>query len=209
MLFLPGCNFRCPYCHNPELVLPPFTEELVPVGEALDFLDTRRKVLSGVVLSGGEPLLREDLADLASAVRGRGFRVKLDTNGSFPERIAALGADFIALDIKTAPECYGRVAPEIPDAGSRILESIRVVRSLGVPYEFRITCAPDIVGIGEIHRIAEVLEPEDSVVLQGFRPQRVLDPRWADKPPTPETSLREYKEILSSRAALVRVRSSV
>jgi pyruvate formate lyase activating enzyme len=208
VLFLAGCNFRCPYCHNPDLVLPPFPEDLGSAEEALAFLDTRRKVLSGVVLSGGEPLLREDLPFLAGELRDRGFKVKLDTNGSFPDRIEDVGADFVALDLKTAPDRYDRVAPGVPDAGEKVLESLRIVRSLGVPYEIRITCAPGIADAEEIRGLAELLEPEDSVILQGFRPLRVLDPRWEILPATPEHLLEEYARVLLSRAARVRVRSA-
>ncbi len=208
VLFLAGCNFRCPYCHNPDLVLPPFPEDLGSATEALAFLDTRRSVLSGVVLSGGEPLLREDLPLLAGELRDRGFKVKLDTNGSFPDRIEGVRADFVALDLKTAPDRYDRIAPGVPDAGARVLESLRIVRSLGVPYELRITCAPGIAEAGEVRILAEHLEPEDSVVLQAFRPLRVLDPLWETLPPTPERLLEEYARVLRTRAARVRVRSS-
>lgn len=208
VFFLPGCNFRCPYCHNPELVLPPFPEELEALEDALAFLDSRKRVLSGVVLSGGEPLLREDLPALAREIRNRGFKVKLDTNGSFPERIEGVGADFVALDLKTSPEAYSRVAPGVTDAGFRILESLRIVRSLGVPYELRITCAPGISEDQDLRVLAELLEPEDSVVLQGFRPLRVLDPRWRSFPPTPEAFLEEHAKVFGTRAARVRIRSS-
>jgi len=208
VFFLPGCNFRCPYCHNPELVIPPFPGDLAVFEDALAFLDTRRSILSGVVLSGGEPLLREDLPALAREIRNRGFKVKLDTNGSFPERIEGVGADFVALDLKTVPESYDRVAPEVTDAGFRVLESLRIVRSLGVPYELRITCAPGIVEAEEIRSLADLLEPEDSVVLQGFRPLRVLDPRWRSFPPTQEALLEEYARVFGTRAARVRIRSS-
>ncbi len=208
VLFFAGCNFRCPYCHNPELVLPPFPEELEALEDALAFLDTRRSVLSGVVLSGGEPLLREDLPALAREIRNRGFKVKLDTNGSFPERIEGVGADFVALDLKTSPESYSRVAPGVPDAGRRVLESLRIVRNLGVPYELRITCAPGVAEAQDLRVLAEYLEPEDSVVLQGFRPLRVLDPRWSSLPPTQETILEEHARVLGTRAARVRIRSS-
>ncbi len=208
VLFFPGCNFRCPYCHNPDLVIPPFPEGLSTTGDALAFLETRRNVLSGVVLSGGEPLLRDDLPDLAAELRGRGFKVKLDTNGSFPDRIEGIGADFVALDLKTSPEDYDRVAPGVPDASDRVLESLRILRTLGVPYELRITCAPGIVEAEEIRRLAEYLEPEDSVVLQGFRPLRVLDARWESLPATPEGRMEDYARELRLRAARVRIRSS-
>lgn len=209
VLFLPGCNFRCPYCHNPSLVSPPFPEDLLSTEEAFAFLEARRKVLSGVVLTGGEPTLRDDLPELAQAARKLGYLVKLDTNGSRPERIAAVGADFIALDLKTSPERYGLVAPDVPDAGDRVLESLRVIRGLKVPYEIRVTCAPGIVDSEVIRRIASVLEPGDSVALQDFRPLNVLDPRWRDVTPFPESALREFADALRSRAAAVRIRSSV
>jgi pyruvate formate lyase activating enzyme len=209
VLFLPGCNFRCPYCHNPQLVAPPFPEELVSLEEVLRFLESRRRVLTGVVLTGGEPLLHEDLPELAAAVRKLGFLVKLDTNGSSPERIANVAADFIALDLKTSPEHYERVAPGLPGAGEKVLESLRVIRSLAVPYEIRVTCAPGIVDYESIRRIAELLEPEDAVALQDFRPMNVLDPAWRDVSPFPESTLKEFADTLRSRAASVRIRSSV
>ena len=209
VLFLAGCNFRCPYCHNPQLVLQPFPDDMGTVQDALDFLDTRRKVLSGVVLSGGEPLLWADLPAFAAEVRKRGFMVKLDTNGSFPERIGEVQADFVALDLKTDPASYGRVAPGVPEAGRRVLESLQVVRSLGIPYEFRLTCAPDVVEPEDLRRLAEYLEPEDSVVLQVFRPEGVLDPRWRSRPPTPEPVMEEYAALLRTRAARVRIRSTL
>ncbi|NLJ45336.1 MAG: anaerobic ribonucleoside-triphosphate reductase activating protein [Treponema sp.] len=208
VLFFAGCNFRCPYCHNPDLVRPPFPDDLGTLEEALSFLETRRSVLSGVVLSGGEPLVWEGLPNLAEELRGRGFKVKLDTNGSFPDRIEDVGADYVALDLKTAPDRYDRVAPGVPDAGAKVLESLRVVRSLGVPYELRITCAPGVAEPEDIRVLAELLLPEDSVALQGFRPLRVLDPRWGSFPATPERLLEEYARELGKRAARVRIRSS-
>lgn len=209
VLFLPGCNFRCPYCHNPQLVLPPYAEDLLPVGEVFKFLKSRKNVLTGVVLSGGEPLVHEGLPTLAAAIREEGFKVKLDTNGSFPERIEAIEADYIALDVKTAPQTYDRVAPDVPGVGKKVLESLRTIRGLSVPYEIRITCAPGIVDEESIRQIAELLEPEDRVALQDFRPQSVLDPRWKDVAPYPESSLNDFADMLASRAASVRIRFSV
>ncbi len=182
VLFVAGCNLRCPYCHNPELVEPgePGWAGLATAEEALAFLERRRGVLGGVVLSGGEPTLHADLPELAAAVRSLGFRIKLDTNGTAPERIAAVGADYIAMDLKTAPERYAELWPGAPEqAASTIRRGIVAVRDSGAAYEFRITCAPGIFNEADAEAIAGLLQPDDSVFLQRYRPGRVLDPAWA------------------------------
>ena len=178
VLFLSGCTFRCPYCHNPELVGRGGGAPGAGLGEFLIFLDRRASLISGLVISGGEPLLHEETPRIAEAARARALAVKLDTNGYFPERIAPVRADYVALDFKTAPEHYDRVAPGLPDAGERVLESLRRVREGGTEFEIRITCAPDIVGIEELEAMAAYLEPADRVILQPFRPGECLDPDW-------------------------------
>ena len=106
-LFTHGCNFRCPFCHNAGLVVRP-SEQAVDPSELFDFLEKRKKLLDGICITGGEPLLQPDIADFIRRVRKIGYAVKLDTNGSFPEKLQALIdeglVDYVAVDIKNSPE---------------------------------------------------------------------------------------------------------
>jgi pyruvate formate lyase activating enzyme len=202
VLFLPGCNFRCPYCHNAAL------SGVAPMGEFLEFLDRRKAHISGVVISGGEPLLHEETPRIARAIRARGLAVKLDTNGSFPSRIAEVAADYVALDLKTAPAAYGRVAPAVPEAGALALETLAWLRSSGTPFEVRVTCAPGIAGAEEMEDMAAALEEEDEVILQEFRPGGCLDPEWDGLAPYPPEAMRAFLAILRRRAPLARIRGA-
>jgi pyruvate formate lyase activating enzyme len=217
VLFLPGCDFRCPYCHNAALVDPKQAspegrgsgdEGLVEMGEFLEFLDRRKSLISGVVISGGEPLLHEDTPRIARAIRDRGLAVKLDTNGSFPSRIAPVEADYVALDFKTASSAYGRVAPALSEAGERVLESLEYLRGSGTPFELRITCAPGIVGQAELESMALSLEAADEVLLQDFRPGGCLDPAWDRIEPYSREAMDGFLAILRSRAPRARMRSA-
>jgi pyruvate formate lyase activating enzyme len=215
VLFLPGCNFRCPYCHNAELVQPDGGGEgasagspsgFATLGEFFDFLDKRKTLISGVVISGGEPLLHEETPRIARSIRERGLAVKLDTNGSFPARIAEVAADYVALDFKTAPSKYGLVAPAMPGAGEKFLESLAYLRSSGTPFELRITCAPGIVGPPEIEAMALHLEEGDEVLLQDFRPEGCLDPAWDSVEPYPRETMEGFLAIVRRRAPDARIR---
>lgn len=209
VFFLPGCDFRCPYCHNAELVDPSAApRDLVPLSEALSFLERRKSLISGLVLSGGEPLLHEESAFLASRARELGLAVKLDTNGSFPGRIASVGADYVALDLKTAPESYGLVAPGLPGAGALALESLREIRRSGVPFEIRITCAPGLVGPAEAEALALALEPRDRVYLQTFRPGGCLDPAYDLLEPLGRDAMAAILERIRRTAPLAEIRGA-
>lgn len=142
-VFTGGCNFRCPFCHNAALVLPEERAEDIPREELLRFLRQRQGLLEGVAVTGGEPLLHGDMPELLREIRALGYRVKLDTNGSFPERLEALIAeglvDRVAMDIKNSPDLYARTA------GLRALDIGTIERSKElllegrVEYEFRTT----------------------------------------------------------------------
>lgn len=212
VLFVAGCNARCPYCHNPELVEPDDAESagLVSVDAVLAFLARRRDVLTGVVLSGGEPTLHAGLPELARTIRALGFKVKLDTNGTLPARIVPVGADYIAMDLKTAPERYAELWPGAPDdAADRIRRSVLSVRRSGVAYEFRITCAPGIFAEADAHAVAALLEPDDAVFLQRYRPGRVLDAVWDSGVfPYTEERMAGLLAIIRGAAPKARIRGS-
>jgi len=209
VFFLPGCDFRCPYCHNAELVdLEDPPDGLAPLEEALAFLERRKGLLGGLVLSGGEPLLHPEAARIAAAARDLGYAVKLDTNGSFPGRIAPVGADYVALDLKTSPGRYGLVAPGLEDSGRLVLESLGAIRASGVPFEIRITCAPGLVGPADAKAVAEVLEPGDRVYLQPFRPGGCLDPAWDGLEPLGPAEMAAILEPIRAAAPLASIRGA-
>ncbi len=146
VIFTYGCNFRCWYCHNHWLVLPHSNPDFVPVDQAIAYLRTRKGWIDGVVISGGEPTLHPDLPDFIRAIKGMGFRVKLDTNGTNPEMILNLInsnlIDFIAMDIKTIPVqgMYSRiVGVDDKDIVRLVRETINVIIDSGISHQFRTT----------------------------------------------------------------------
>ena len=182
VLFLSGCNFHCPYCHNPELTrrIPADESPLTP-DQFYAFLEARRSLLDGVVISGGEPTLQADLPAVCAAVKNLGFPVKLDTNGSRPHVLRHLVAeglvDYVAMDIKTDPRHYAPVFQS--DTGPETLkESIRIIMDSAPAYEFRTTCARPIIDEAVIGVIARSIEGADRYVLQSFQSQRLLTPSF-------------------------------
>ena len=177
-VFTRGCSFRCPFCHNPELVLPGEFNPVLSNEEILDFFRSRRGKLQGVCITGGEPLLHKDIDKFIHQLKEMGYKVKLDTNGSFPKKLEPLiksgDLDYIAMDIKTTLDKYQSVVnPKLQITNSKqiknhnselsnsILKSINMIMKSGIPYEFRTTvCHPlhipdDFHGIGELIRGAE------------------------------------------------------
>ena len=180
VLFTPGCNFTCPYCHNPDLARNRM-DSLLPVSEevVIDFLKSRQGLLEGVVITGGEPTLHKSLGKFCEKVKKLGYPVKLDTNGSCPEDLNNLltGAliDYVAMDIKTDPYHY---APDIRpvDQAKSVMSCIDSILSSGLPHEFRTTCLTPFVDAHIVARIASLIEGADLYVLQPFKNGVVLDP---------------------------------
>lgn len=182
-LFTYGCNLRCPYCHNANLVVGGAPEDFLPRGEVLAYLEKRRKVLSGVCLTGGEPLMHPDLRVLIREIRTRGYKVKLDTNGGFPDRLRALLEegllDYVALDVKMAPERYVELGGR-PEESERLLESIAILSKAETRVEFRTTVVPGLVDMGEVGRIVALLPAGARYSLAAFRGGSTLDPSYAE-----------------------------
>ena len=174
MIFTAGCNLRCPCCHNAGLVLP----ELMPgqglaEDEVLDFLGKRRGVLDGVCVTGGEPLLHPDLPGFLGRVRELGFRIKLDTNGSFPDRLRSVVeaglVDYVAMDIKNSPPCYGKTVG-VPEANlEKFTESREYLLSDVVDYEFRTTVVKGLHTRESLLEAAEWIRGAKRWYLQQFR----------------------------------------
>jgi pyruvate formate lyase activating enzyme len=195
-IFTPGCNLRCPYCHNPRLAVPPYPDDLLPIEEVLDLLSRRKGVLGGVCISGGEPLMHPDLPELADSIHRLGLKVKLDTNGTLPERLSRIPADYVALDLKTVPERYGRFAAGCEEeAAQAVRASVELLRSGGIPYEIRTTAVPGILEEKELKAMLPLLAGADRYVLQTFRPGTTLDPAWSEVTPFPPDAMERLRNI--------------
>ncbi|MBO5305965.1 MAG: anaerobic ribonucleoside-triphosphate reductase activating protein [Clostridia bacterium] len=171
VVFTNGCNFRCPFCHNASLVLPRGEHEDISEEEFFAFLRKRKGILDGVVITGGEPTLANGLYEFIAAVKQEGYPVKLDTNGSFPDKLKPLLADglldYVAMDIKTLPEKYERVAGVSVDL-DKLSESIDMIRKSGIPHEFRTTVVKGLHTKEDIVGIAKMLGEGEAYYLQGF-----------------------------------------
>jgi pyruvate formate lyase activating enzyme len=193
-VFLGGCTFRCPYCHNSELVLRPETIQTMPVDIFLSYLDGRAGWLEAVCLTGGEPLLHEDVEDLIRVVRERGLLVKLDTNGSFPERLEGLlGAgllDWVAMDVKAPLERYREVTRSNVDV-ERIVRSADILRASGARHTFRTTVVPGLVGKDDVIKIGEWLDGAANYLIQQFVPQTTIDPAFLEVKPFSRAELED------------------
>ncbi len=172
-LFTAGCNFRCPFCHNASLVLMPAQNEHHDQEEILAFLGKRKGVLDGVCITGGEPLLHPELPAFLRKVRQIGLSVKLDTNGSFPDRLKTLVREglvnYVAMDIKNSPANYAKTAA-IPGLDlAPIRESAAFLMEGTVAYEFRTTLVRELHTSQDLLAIAEWIRGESNWFLQGFQ----------------------------------------
>ena len=170
-IFTGGCNLRCPFCHNASLAVRSAEVDAIPEEELFSFLQKRRGILTGVCITGGEPLLNPDIDVLIEKIRSLGYAVKLDTNGALPKRLCeVLDAglvDYVAMDVKSSPEGYGRatgsdISPEV------FAESMDLIRRSGIPYEFRTTAVKGIHEVNDFCEIGKWLRAEDPYFIQTF-----------------------------------------
>lgn len=171
-VFSCGCNFRCPFCHNPELVTGcDRAAGLMDEEAILGFLRTRTGLLDGVCLTGGEPLLHPGLPDLIVRIRELGYKVKLDTNGSFPDRLQQLLegklVDYVAMDIKNAPAKYDRTAG-MPHALELAGQSVEILKSHSTAYEFRTTVTGNLHEVEDFAAIGRWIAGTERYFLQAF-----------------------------------------
>ena len=201
VVFTQGCNFHCPYCHNPELVRPFGLLKDEP--GVLAFLKTRIKLLDGVVISGGEPTIIEDLAEFILKLKGMSYRVKLDTNGSRPEVVEDLVdrhlVDYVALDVKGNPAGY---PPELaPQALSeKVIQTVNFLKNSSIPHEFRTTVVRPFVSEKIMELIASRLAGPAPLHLQAPRLDNVYDPAFmARHPDQPGPSDLKRLQAIASR----------
>jgi pyruvate formate lyase activating enzyme len=211
--FTPGCNMRCGFCHNPEFVLPDKIAELegnfIAEETFFNFLEKRRGLLEGVVVSGGEPTIWQDLPDFFRKIKEKGFLAKLDTNGHHPEMLRKLLedklVDYVAMDVKTSLAEYpklvgGGVKPE------NIAQSIALLKASGIPYEFRTTLIKEIHSEQALKGMEGLLNGAERYYLQTFRPGHTLNPLFAAYHPFSEQELHHLVERFGRVSKVVALR---
>ncbi len=228
IVFTPGCNFRCGYCHNPEFVLPDKIVEMkksfIPekafwtflqsrVGERVISTDVgangRSPLLDGVVISGGEPTMQGDLIPFIQKIKQMGFLVKLDTNGNKPEVLKKLYdlklLDYVAMDVKTDLENYRSVGGPLADE-NKISLAIKTIKNSGVPYEFRTTLVKELHNYAILEKMGELVGNARAWYLQAFRPACTLSPAFADFRPFSDEEMVEIVRMLKKLSPNVVVR---
>jgi pyruvate formate lyase activating enzyme len=207
VLFFKGCNLRCPWCHNPDIVFSKLPE--IDFSLIEQFIQKRRTVIHGVVLTGGEPTLHSSLEMVVSSFRMAGMKIKLDTNGLNPETIRKITPDYCALDIKTSLDNYSSIGCKLNDSKKRILESIEIIRSMGENAEIRITVVEPYINEQVIHETGKVIQGVSNVYLQRFKNSGALvnSDIIGCQTVTDET-LAKYREILLEDVADCKIRNS-
>jgi len=199
VIFVGGCNFRCPFCHNSELVLNPEKVPDIPEDEIIAFLKSRKEWVEGVVITGGEPTIHKELPYFIEKVKALGIPVKLDTNGTnnlmLRQMMNAGFLDYIAMDIKAPPEKYEDAAG-VAGGMMDIKESIADIMSSRVKYEFRTTVLPKLHTEADMMEIGKWLKGADKFVIQQFRPMTPIDHSYKFEKPYPREKLDAMAEKL-------------
>lgn len=213
VVFLAGCNFRCGFCHNSELVLPELLKNQPRISEKVffDFLADRQGKLDGVCVTGGEPTIWSDLAEFIGKIKNLGFLVKLDTNGTNPEMIEKLIGlelvDCFAIDIKNSPKKYKETIKANVNMAD-IEKTLKIIAACGVLLELRTTVVPRLILKEDFVKIKEwleglgVLEKASLYAIQQFRPLKTLNKEFEKIKPYSEEELREMGKVLEGRVKM-------
>lgn len=169
-IFTGGCNFRCPFCHNAQIVNQEFDK--ISEQEILEYLASRKKLLDGVTISGGEPCLQKDLPEFAKKIKEIGYQIKLDTNGTFPQIVEDLAKekllDYVAIDIKNAFSHYNNICGVPCVDTNKIKETLNILKKYKIPYELRTTLVKGFHTKETIEKMATDLDGEEKLFLQKF-----------------------------------------
>ena len=201
IIFTQGCNYRCPYCHNPELVKPELFEEPIPEEEIFSFLKSRKGKLEAVEITGGEPTLQKDLLEFVKKIKDMGFLMKLDSNGTHPEIIEEAIklnlVDYLAMDIKAPLEKYEKVVRANTDI-KKIEENIDLIMNSGLNYEFRTTVVKSLLSKEDIIEIGKIIKGAKNYYLQKFVPSKTLDPSFAKAETYSDSEFKDFKKNLEN-----------
>jgi len=204
VLFTPGCNLRCPFCHNWRIVVdpkPPFLQE----GAVLRILENRKKYVDAVVVTGGEPTMHKESPKFLRKLKEKGFQVKLDTNGFYPQVLEEClqYVDYVALDVKTSLEKYARLGAK--DTAS-FLRTVEMLKTGKVDYEFRTTVVPGFVDAEDVHQIGELVKGTKTFAFQQFIPEDTLDKGFKTVKPYPPENIGEFADAMKKYVDKIVVR---
>ncbi|HDS05773.1 MAG TPA: anaerobic ribonucleoside-triphosphate reductase activating protein [Deltaproteobacteria bacterium] len=209
VVFTQGCNFKCGYCHNPELVDPERFGQCIDEKYFMEFLSTRVGKLDAVSITGGEPTIQKDLIGFIKKIKKMGFAVKIDTNGSQPQVLKDLLKnkllDFIAIDIKAPLAKYKGITRAFVDT-ELIRESIGAILKAKIPQEFRTTLVRSQLNADDIREIARMINGAKRYVLQKFMPTKTLDKKFISENTWPDKDLQAIKKDLEKKITSVIVR---
>ncbi len=199
IIFTVGCNFHCPYCHNPELVNETATE--IPESEIFDFLLRRKNILEAITITGGEPTVHTDIIQFIQKIKELGFLVKLDTNGTNPEVIKEIQdkrlVDYIAMDIKAPLSNYSETVGRPVDI-ENIKRSIDLLLKGTIAYEFRTTVVKTLLSPDDITFIGESIRGAETYYLQKFIPTKTLNPAFLKKTTYSDIEFEEMRSTMSA-----------
>ena len=211
VVFLPDCTFRCPYCHNPELINEPGKLPRISEQEFFGLLKARSKWLDAVTVTGGEPCLHAGLPKFIKRIKESGFLVKLDTNGSNPRMLRNLLEqkllDYIAMDVKGPVDKYAEISNHPVDI-RKIEQSIDIISNSGVEYEFRTTVLPRLLSEQDMIKIGKWLAGAKRFAIQQFRPMKTLDPSYKNEQQYSRQELERFKKLLGTYFDEVEVRGA-
>ncbi len=198
VLYTPGCNLRCGFCHNWRIAVdpkPPFLQETA----ALEILESRKKYVDAVVVTGGEPTMHKELPTFLAKLKTRGFTVKLDTNGFYPEVLeeCLASVDYVALDVKTSLDKYKQLGAK-DTAG--LMRTVEILNTGKVPCEFRTTVVPELVTAEDITRMGEFVKGAKTYAFQQFVPQDTLDKRFETLKPYASETIAGFAETMKKYA---------
>ena len=206
-VFLSGCNFRCPFCHNAPL-LQGDTGDAMDEDALLMFLKKRQGVLDGVAVTGGEPLLRQELPSLLEKIKALGYTVKLDTNGAFPEQLEAIVqaglADYVAMDVKNSPERYAQTIGVCEPELTPVFKSVSFLLRGTVAYEFRTTAVAELHDDASFQKLGDWLAGAERYFIQRFEPRETVLKAGLHAP-APE-QLRHWAELVRPKIPNVALR---
>lgn len=210
IIYTSPCNFKCGFCHNPDLVS--VNNDVLSADAILADLAERHGFIEGVTITGGEPTLQIDLPQFTAALKSMDFLVKLDTNGYRPQALKELIdkklVDYIAMDIKTIPEKYSEACGTKVDF-EKIKESIAMIMASGIDYEFRITVVPGIVDLEDTQAIGSIIKGAKRFTVQQFDNVKTYDPSMKNTAPYPESVIAQFAEKMKAFAGEVKISNTL
>lgn len=210
IVFTQGCNFRCGYCHNPELLSIDIEKEpFISEDEFFNFLEKRKGKLDGVVITGGEPCLQKDLVNFIKKIKNMGFLVKLDTNGSFPDKLQFLLSnkliDYVAMDIKAPLEKYHKITSSLIKKED-ILKSIDLILNSNIDYEFRTTVIKSQLNFKDFEKISKLINGAKLYYLQKFESSKIYNQALMNEITYTNSEFKEIIEIMKENICQVELR---